>query len=95
MCPLYHVDSSVATIIVSDSGIGIPVPERDKVFRRFYRVESSRSVYPGNGLGLSLVSAVVKFHQGAIQLDDNKPGLYVKMLLPLYLSQTSFKEKFL
>jgi len=42
---------------VSDSGPGIPAEERARVFRRFYRLERSRST-PGNGLGLSLVGAI-------------------------------------
>jgi signal transduction histidine kinase len=59
---------------VGDSGVGIDAADRDKVFRRFYRVESSRSMQPGNGLGLSLVQAVVNLHRGVISLDDNTPG---------------------
>jgi signal transduction histidine kinase len=59
---------------VSDSGVGVDAADRDKVFRRFYRVESSRSMQPGNGLGLSLVQAVVNLHRGNIALDDAAPG---------------------
>lgn len=67
---------------VKDSGIGIPAEERDKVFQRFYRVAKSRSL-PGNGLGLSLVSAVISMHQGNISLGDNQPGLIVSITLPV------------
>jgi signal transduction histidine kinase len=73
----HGVDLSIA-----DSGIGIPEDERGKVFDRFYRVAKSRSL-PGNGLGLSLVQAVVELHQGKIMLGDNKPGLVVTLNLPL------------
>lgn len=70
------------TIIeVSDSGIGIPEDELDKVFGRFYRVAKSRSL-PGNGLGLSLVNAVIEMHQGHIVLSNNHPGLHVEISLP-------------
>src|SRR5262249_24099675 len=41
---------------IRDDGSGIPEPERQKVFRRFYRLDSSRAT-PGSGLGLSLVAA--------------------------------------
>lgn len=58
---------------VQDSGIGIPDDEKDQVFQRFYRVGKSRSL-PGNGLGLSLVSAVAEIHQGRIVLSDTYPG---------------------
>lgn len=66
---------------VADSGIGIPEEERAKVFGRFYRVAKSRSL-PGNGLGLSLVQAVMELHQGKIDLSDNEPGLRVELTFP-------------
>ncbi len=66
-------------VAVSDSGPGIPEQERDKVFRRFYRLESSRGL-PGNGLGLSLVEAVAKVHQVELRVEDNAPGLRIEMM---------------
>jgi signal transduction histidine kinase len=75
-------DTSVEAV-VADSGPGVAEAEREKVFRRFYRVEASRSEQPGNGLGLSLVRAVVNLHHGAITLDDNRPGLRVSVRLPV------------
>jgi signal transduction histidine kinase len=64
-------------VVISDAGPGIPETERDKVFRRFYRLDASRST-PGNGLGLALVAAVVELHGATIQLFDNLPrGLRV------------------
>ena len=68
---------------IADSGPGVPPAERDKVLQRFYRVEASRSEQPGNGLGLSLVNAVVKLHGGSGQLGDNFPGLRVSLRLPI------------
>lgn len=59
---------------VSDTGPGIPEDTRDKVFRRFFRLETSRST-GGSGLGLSLVAAVAEIHGIAITLADNRPGL--------------------
>ena len=70
-------------IEVADSGPGVSPAERDKVLQRFYRVEASRSEQPGNGLGLSLVNAVVKLHGGSVQLTDNFPGLRVSLRMPL------------
>lgn len=64
---------------MADSGPGIPSGAREKVFRRFFRLESSRTA-PGSGLGLSLVAAVAKFHNIRIHLDDNQPtGLVVRL----------------
>ncbi len=66
-------DGDDSVFEVRDSGIGIPDSEKDQVFQRFYRVGKSRSL-PGNGLGLSLVSAVAEIHQGRIVLSDTNPG---------------------
>ncbi|MDX1590126.1 MAG: HAMP domain-containing sensor histidine kinase [Oleiphilaceae bacterium] len=76
-----------ALIEVADSGDGIPDSEKEKVFQRFYRVGKSRS-QPGNGLGLSLVGAVVEMHKGLIELEDRHPGeqppgLRVRLSLPV------------
>jgi signal transduction histidine kinase len=60
----------------TDSGPGIPEQERDKVLRRFYRLEQSRGT-PGNGLGLSLVAAVAKLHEMKLRMENNAPGLRV------------------
>ncbi len=69
-----------ARITVADSGAGIPRAHRQRVFERFYRVDGSRNT-PGNGLGLSLVEAVIRLHGGEIRLEDNAPGLRVLILL--------------
>jgi len=81
-------DGSGAVFEVQDSGIGIPDDEKSQVFQRFYRVGKSRSL-PGNGLGLSLVSAVAEIHQGQILLSDTHegeepPGLTVTVQMPAY-----------
>jgi len=67
---------------VADTGVGIAPGDRGKVFRRFFRVEASRGRQPGNGLGLSLVHAVVNLHHGTIELADNQPGLRFSVRLP-------------
>jgi len=63
-------------LFVADTGPGIPVPEREKVFRRYYRLEASRTT-PGSGLGLALVRAVADLHGASVELSDNQPGLRV------------------
>lgn len=68
-------------LAVSDDGPGIPEDQRDLVLRRLYRLDRSRST-PGNGLGLSLVEAVVNLHGGSLKLRDNAPGLGVLITLP-------------
>jgi len=67
-------------VTIGDDGPGIPEAERDKVFRRFYRLDTSRST-AGNGLGLALVAAVVDLHGANIRLSDNPPrGLCVTLI---------------
>ena len=68
-------------VAISDTGPGIPAEAREQVFGRFFRLETSRSS-PGNGLGLSLVAAIVKLHNGQIELTDNQPGLKLTITLP-------------
>jgi len=67
-------------ITVADTGPGIPSAERDRVLERFVRLDKDRST-PGNGLGLSLVSAVAKLHGAKLVLEDNNPGLRVSLVL--------------
>ena len=69
-------DADGAKIVVADRGPGIPPEDRDRVFKRFVRLETSRSL-PGSGLGLSLAAAVARLHGGRLQLSDNEPGLKV------------------
>jgi signal transduction histidine kinase len=65
-------------IEVTDSGPGVPAEERDAVMKRFYRSERTRAT-PGSGLGLSLVTAIVRLHGFDVWLDDAKPGLKVSL----------------
>lgn len=68
-------------VVIADSGPGIPEPLKERVFLRFFRVDTTRQT-PGNGLGLSLVSAVIKLHNAHIGLHDNSPnGLIVRVKL--------------
>jgi signal transduction histidine kinase len=77
---LERVDGS-ARLTVADTGPGIPIAEKENVFRRFYRLDASRST-PGSGLGLSLIAAIAKLHDASISLEDNEPGVRVRILFP-------------
>lgn len=74
-------DGGRLILVVRDNGPGIPAEARTRVLDRFYRLESSRST-PGSGLGLSLAAAVTKLHDGTLTLDDNAPGLIVRLSFP-------------
>lgn len=65
-------------VFVADDGAGIPAESRGQAMQRFGRLDPART-HAGAGLGLSLVSAVVQLHSGAIGLEDNEPGLRVVM----------------
>jgi signal transduction histidine kinase len=71
-------EAGAPVLCVADTGPGIPASEREKVFRRFYRLEASRTT-PGSGLGLALVKAVADLHGASVELSDNEPGLRVKV----------------
>ena len=69
------------SIVVQDDGPGIPPTERARVIDRFYRLDESRSL-PGNGLGLSIVTAMASLHWGKLHLEDAAPGLVARIVLP-------------
>ncbi|HVX99047.1 MAG TPA: ATP-binding protein [Pseudorhodoplanes sp.] len=74
-------DGGQVLLIVSDNGPGIPEQMRGKVVERFVRLDQSRTV-PGSGLGLSLVAAVARLHDGELRLESNDPGLRAVIALP-------------
>ena len=72
-------------IEVSDTGIGIPQKDRERIFDRFYRVDKARSRESGGtGLGLSIAREIVLRHKGAIRLAPHDgPGTTVRIELPI------------
>src|SRR5262249_40868277 len=55
-----HEETDAGVIRVGDQGEGIPRTEREKIFRRFYRIDKSRSQdVPGSGLGLAITKHLV------------------------------------
>ncbi len=65
--------SSGPIISVADSGPGVPEKEKSQIFKRFYRCPQSSHI-AGNGLGLTLVSAIVRLHNFSIEVNDGSPG---------------------
>ncbi len=70
---------------VSDTGIGIPAKDKERIFDRFYRVDKARSRESGGtGLGLSIAREIVLRHKGAIRLAPHEgPGTTVRIELPI------------
>lgn len=73
-----------AVVSVQDTGIGIPESEREKIFDRFYRVDASRGITVGSGLGLSIVRTITEAHGGRIEvLSELGKGSTFQVYLPL------------
>jgi signal transduction histidine kinase len=68
-------------IAVMDGGSGVPAGEEERVKERFVRLDESRTE-PGNGLGLALVSAVMKMHGGKLTISNRAPGLRADLDFP-------------
>jgi signal transduction histidine kinase len=84
-----------ATLEVRDTGIGIEAGNIQKVFEPFYQVEPSRSQNKGSGgLGLAIVSELVKFHHGKISIRST-PGIgtVIRVDFPLHHPDRPHHEK--
>ncbi len=75
---------SSVLIIIEDNGPGIPIHERENVFKPFYKIDKSRSEKSSSvGLGLSISSDIIRSHGGKIELSDSKfGGLKTTISLP-------------
>lgn len=62
--------STEVLLSVQDNGIGIPPEEQQKIWQRFYQVDSSRGSDEGSGLGLSMVEQIAKLHGGYMTLES-------------------------
>jgi signal transduction histidine kinase len=69
------------SLIVSDTGPGIPTADRSRVFERFYRGSNGKQLHAGTGLGLAIVAEIVARWGGDLRLLDG-PGTRIEVLLP-------------
>ena len=66
-----HMEEDHPTLIVKDTGIGIPKEHQDRIFERFYRVDKSRSKSTGGtGLGLAIAKEFAAAHGGDIRVSS-------------------------
>jgi signal transduction histidine kinase len=76
-----------ALLSVTDTGVGVPSRELDRIFKRFYRAASNDQVkIKGTGLGLFLVRTIARQHGGSVRAISEGPGKGTTMLLKLPLS---------
>lgn len=82
-------DHQNAFISVSDSGIGIPEDEVNRIFERFYRVDKTRDRETGGtGLGLSITHSTIMMHKGSIKVNsEEEKGTTVLVRIPLKQTQ--------
>jgi heavy metal sensor kinase len=78
-------NDEMAMVKVKDTGIGIPQEEQKKIFKRFYRVDKSRSKETGGvGLGLSIAEWIAHAHHGRIEVDSEfQKGSTFTVYLPI------------
>jgi signal transduction histidine kinase len=62
----------MASVVISDHGIGIPATEQSKIFGRFYRGAHPRSNTDGSGLGLAIAQRFVELHRGTITVKSRE-----------------------
>ena len=67
-----HEETKSAVLKVSNPGKEIPAEERNRIFERFYRTDSSRELNGHYGLGLAIAKAVVTAHDGEISVECDK-----------------------
>jgi two-component system, OmpR family, sensor histidine kinase SenX3 len=78
------VDDTHIIFTVSDRGVGIPSRDLDRVFERFYRVDTARSrITGGTGLGLAIVRHVAENHNGSVSVESTEgKGSTFRLVVP-------------
>lgn len=77
-------NNDTVSLRVSDTGIGIPEGETERIFERFYRVDKSRSkAVGGTGLGLSIVKHSARLHHASLEVESRLgEGTTITVLFP-------------
>ncbi|WP_029916032.1 sensor histidine kinase [Pelobacter seleniigenes] len=84
-------ERGMAHLRFADQGRGIPVRDRKKVFRMFYRIRQSGKTIRGTGLGLFIVSNIIKNHGGKVWIGGarNNQGTTFHLMIPLISNEAA------
>lgn len=84
-------------IEVEDEGPGIPAEYRRNVFQRFYQIDRNPNIQKnGSGIGLALVSEIVKLHKGKVDIFDSPMGgALIRLIFPGLSENASINSNFL
>jgi len=83
---LFMINSKVQ-VNITDNGVGISEQERDKVFQKFYRVEQTKQLAEGSGIGLFICSEIINRHQGEIGMLSNPLGKGTQVFFTLPVNE--------
>ncbi|MEU4559669.1 ATP-binding protein [Actinoplanes sp. NPDC023936] len=95
---LHAGEGDTAVVEVADTGPGLGAEQRERVFERFYRADEARTrnttrEATGTGLGLAIVAAIVRAHQGSVEvLSEDGKGTTFRVTLPTINPDKSFTE---
>lgn len=80
-------------VTVSDTGMGIPVPDQQRLFTRFFRASNAvERMVPGSGLGLAIIRTIMDNHHGTIRIESAaNAGTTVTLSFPT-IAATSARE---
>ena len=66
-----HLLEDEVVVVVSDTGIGIPTAEQDRLFTRFFRATNATELaIKGTGLGLTIVRSIIEHHHGTLTVSS-------------------------
>jgi two-component system sensor histidine kinase TrcS len=82
-CHTFRLESPFAELTVADDGPGIDADLLPRLFERFVRADTSRSDGSGIGLGLAIVSSIVKAHRGSVTAESSPGRTVFRVQLPL------------
>jgi len=80
-----EIKGNFVKVCVTDYGIGIPAEAFDRIFERFYRVQSNEAgTFPGMGIGLAICKYIIDMHQGKIAVESKEGiGSTLSFTLPI------------